>query len=493
MSNEMMPRPPQRPLRWTDTILDLPDLLNDITEPAYLVGGAVRDALLGRPVMDVDIATSGSGLALARLIANRLGGDFYPLDTERSVGRALVETPEGQVVFDVARLRGDLRADLLDRDFTMNAMAVDLRGDLSLLIDPLGGEQDTFNRVIRRCNPNSLQDDPIRTLRSVRQSVQFNARIEKETLADVRAAAPRLLDVSPERVRDEVFKLLSLPDATKALRAADALGLLKIIFPEVEPLRGLKQEPPHVFDAWTHTLAVVEQLIEVVATISPKRTDATAAQFSLGMIVMALDPYRKRLQAHLQQTWANDRSHRSLLLLAALLHDTGKAAPGDAPERGVSARITDTRARALRLSNAERQRLVTIVEYHALLPMLADLTPRSIYRFWRATGEAGIDVCLLALADHLGTLGPYFQQDAWIVLLERVRTLFHAYYVEHDRYLAPTALIDGTDLIAALHLRPGRMIGELLELIREARAAGEIETADEALALARANLERRNQ
>src|SRR5690606_23960871 len=120
------------------------------------------------------------------------------------------ETMDGLLVFDVASLRGpDLLADLSDRDFTLNAMAVDLNGDLGMLIDPLGGENDSIGRMIRQCGPDSLPSDPLRALRAVRQSVQLGARIEKETLAAGRSVVPRLRDVSPERVRDEFFRILA--------------------------------------------------------------------------------------------------------------------------------------------------------------------------------------------------------------------------------------------------------------------------------------------
>src|SRR5690606_37714724 len=133
---DLDPRVPYRPLNWPDFVLDLPDRL-DFAEPAYLVGGAVRDALWNQPIHDLDLTVPNGGIALAKRIANTFNGDFFVLDSERDVGRALVETEWGRITIDVARFRGDdLQADLLDRDFTINAMAVDLSQDLNLLIDP---------------------------------------------------------------------------------------------------------------------------------------------------------------------------------------------------------------------------------------------------------------------------------------------------------------------------------------------------------------------
>ncbi len=487
MPGDVTPHTSSWPLRWPDMVLDLPDLLDSDTSEIYLVGGAVRDALLGRPIKDVDIATNGSGTRLARLIANRLHGDFYPLDPERDVGRALVETPEGRLIFDVASLRGpDLLADLSDRDFTLNAMAVDLHGDLSLLIDPLDGEKDTITRLVRRCGPESLASDPLRSLRAVRQSVQLKARIEKQTLGDIRAVVPRLADVSPERVRDEFFRILALDDVAGALRVAEALGLLQMVVPQVRPLRGYKETADAAFDAWTQTLTSIEMMADILTAISPRRTDATAAEFSLGMMVMALDRFRPRLQERTHIVWPDNRPQRALLMLAALLCQTGAAGRTTSEsDAEAGAQVAETAALALRLSNVERARLVAVVRYCKLPALLPELSPVVIYRFWKATGEAGVDVILVALAHYLGRMGPYLKQDAWIAFLEKMRLLLDAYYERHDTLIDPPVLVDGRQLIKELKLKSGPLIGQLLEQIREAQVAGDVTTAEDALAFAR--------
>lgn len=441
-------------LAWSDVVLDLRDLLADHPEPVYIVGGAVRDALLRRPIKDVDIAAPQKAIPLARRIANGLGGAFFVLDAERDVGRALLDTPDGRLSIDVAGFRGDsLDADLRDRDFTINALAVDLRGDLSQVIDPTGGAKDALAKIIRRCNPDAIAHDPIRALRAVRQSVQFGFRIDPATQDDIRARAPNLLDTSMERVRDELFKLLALPKPGAALRVADRLGLLTVIIPELAPLHDLKQHPAHAHDAWNHTLAVVDSLNDILAVISPRRTDETAAQFNLGMIAVALDRFRQPLQAHFGKMGPDERSHRALLLLAALLHDIGKGivapvadASGNPRFPGhetVGADAVVERVEALRLSRAEAERVVALVRYHMGSALwLDELTPLAIYRFWKPLGDAGIDLIALTLADYLGAVGVRFDQDLWLKLLERAQILLSAYFEEHDRLVDPPALIN---------------------------------------------------
>ncbi len=496
--SDLTPREPRRPLIWPEVVHHLQDVLGDSLKTIYLVGGAVRDAYLHRPVKDIDLAVAENAAATARQIANALKGDFFVLDDERDVGRALVNTRQGRLVIDVTRFRGDdLRADLLDRDFTLNAMTVDLR-DVNRLIDPLGGQHDIEVRLLRRCSPQSIASDPIRALRAVRQSVELGLRIEAETLRDVRANAARLTDTSPERVRDEFFKLLSLPNPATALRIADAVGLLKVIIPEIEPLHDLPQEPPHVFDAWRHTLAVIDYLSQIATASSYSRTDSTAATFAIGMTVMQLDRYRAQLNQHLNTEWPNERSHLALLMLAALLHDTGAAGVNNSPERSVhrfnsreeaSAHIAGMRAESLRLSKAEKDRLVIVVNNHGH-PLLwqETLTRRDIYRFWHGLDAAGVDVCLLALADYLGSVGAELEQNTWLRLVDRVRLILEAYYEHYEEWIAPPALIDGNQLMKRLGLQPGPVVGEMLELIREAQATGEIQSAEEALHIAQRHL-----
>ncbi len=476
---DLNPRQPQRPLLWPDVVLDIADLLGDFSEPVYLVGGAVRDAFLHRPLHDLDLAVRTNAVQLARHIANSLNGDVFVLDAERDVGRALVNTPQGRMTIDVARFRGDdLQSDLLDRDFTLNALVVDLRGDLALLIDPLDGENDILTHVLRRCAPGVIASDPIRVLRAVRQSVQLGFRIEPETLLDVRAIAPQLAQISPERVRDEFIKLLALPRPAVALRVADVVGALTQVIPEAATLKS--------DDTWARTLQVIEILSTLITAISPARTDSTAATFGLGVLVMQLDHYRLQLREHLETEWPNERPHRALLALAALLYEVGTnnaVASGKALNRLVDERVT-----ALRLSNSERERLLTILRFAPLVINDQPLTPLALYHFWSRTGAAGVDTILLALCAYLGEQGSRIHQDKWLVLVERARVLFEAYYDRHDQIVDPPALLDGVQLIDTLNLKPGPVIGKLIEHIREAQVTGEVRTVDDAIARARAYL-----
>ncbi|MCC7206130.1 MAG: HD domain-containing protein [Anaerolineae bacterium] len=474
-------------------------------EPVLLVGGAVRDALLRRPVKDLDFATPGDGRDVARRLANALGGAFFPLDAERKVGRAIVEYQGERFMLDVAQFRGpSLLTDLTGRDFTINALAAPLDGDLQSLYDPTGGLADLRHKRLRLCAPDSIAQDPVRALRAVRQSVALQFQIEPETRKAVRRDGPRFVHSSPERVRDEFMTMLGGPRPHVALRALDALGLLALIVPEVEAMRGVEQSPPHIHDVWQHTLSVVERLDGVLTTISPARTDDSAADAAFGLIVYLLDRFRAALQAHLAAPLPNGRRVTALLVLAALLHDCGKPPTASRGADGrihfyqherIGADLALARCRALRLSNDEAERVSAIVRHHMRPMMLRQssgeqVSRRAVHRFWKAAGEAGIDVCVLTLADYLGMVGPTLHVPDWLAMLQVSGALLDGYLNRREEIVTPPPLVTGHGLMQELQVKAGPLVGQILAAISEAQAAGEVTTVDEALALARMLLDR---
>lgn len=484
---------PHRPLIWHPILETIRQILSSDQE-VYVVGGAVRDAYLHLPLRDIDLAVPGDGCPLSRYIANSFGGAYYVLDRERGVGRALIPWDGVQLTVDVARFRGpDLLTDLQKRDFTLNAMAVRLTGDLQTVIDPLGGLQDLEAKRLRQCGPESIADDPVRSLRAIRASVAFGLRIDPATLKSLKANAPRLTEVSAERIRDEFFQILDGKKPSAALAVLQHLGLLGPVIPETTHMPGVRQGPPHQSDVWQHTLSTVEWLDAILQVLMSRRDDNLIAKPECGTIVGALDPVREQLQQHLNGQWPNGRSHRALLMLAALLHDAGKPAAQSLDAEGRihflehekhGEALAVARATALRLSSDETTRLATIVRHHMRPHWLSGhiaLTSRAIYRYWRDTGLAGVDICLLALADYLATYGASLAMQAWVHYVETVQTLLEQYYLNRETAIAPPALISGQQLLDHFHLEPGPLIGELLERVREAQVEGEIATQEEAL------------
>ncbi|MFM8319459.1 MAG: hypothetical protein ACKOC5_00985, partial [Chloroflexota bacterium] len=294
-------------------------------QPVHLVGGSVRDLLLGRPIHDLDFALPGRGLSVARRTADVLGGAFFALDTARDTGRVLLDLPdEKRLVLDFSAYRGaDLESDLRDRDFTLNAIAINL-DDPQAAIDPTGGVQDARQGILRACAPTALANDPLRILRAVRLSCDLQLRIEPDTRRQIRATLPRLEDVSPERLRDELFKMLDGPRPALALRTLEALGALSFVLPELAAERGVLQSPPHIYDVYEHSLHVAAWLLRILKVLRAEYDPQAAANWTMGLVSVRLGRYRRQLAEHLAEQLNPERSLQALLLLAALYHDVGK-------------------------------------------------------------------------------------------------------------------------------------------------------------------------
>ena len=463
------------------------------------VGGAVRDALLRRPVHDWDFAVDRDALGLARAVADALGGAYYPLDAERDTGRVILVVEDGaRLELDFAALRGDsLEADLLARDFTVNALALDERGGL---VDVTGGAGDLEAGLIRAVSERTFRDDPVRLLRAVRMEAEQGFEIEPQTASWLRRDAPLVSLPAAERVRDEFVRVLMAQDASIPLQRLDEFGLLPHVMPELESLKGVAQSPPHRFDVWRHTLATVNTLEGVIAVATGQeaspRAMAAVPPAAWGDLARVLGQFSGDVTAHLAVEVSSGRDRALLLKLAALLHDVGKPKTSSQDEDSrihfynhelVGARMAASRLQRLRFSRDEVERIRTIVGQHLRPGHLAraeEVTRRAVYRYFRATACGGVDVVLLNLADHLATWGPHLQEARWARRLEVAQTLLIHYFERYEKTVAPPPLVTGSDLMAELGLEPGPQIGRLLETLREAQAAGEVNTREEALALA---------
>jgi putative nucleotidyltransferase with HDIG domain len=464
----------------------------------YLVGGALRDALLNRPVHDLDLALPGDTRPVGKQAARALGGAFYMLDDERQTARVVFSLGGRSTTLDLARFSGtDLESDLRARDFTINAIAADLRRP-DRLIDPTGGAADLRARVLRACAPDALERDPARVLRGIRMALAFGLRVLPETLAQMRAAAPLLKKTSAERKRDELFRLFALPQPASALRLLDLSGALREVLPELEQLKGVTQTPPHTLDVWEHTLAVTNRLDALSALLGQAHDSERSGDLFAGLASGVLGRYRERLAAHLAQPGGYERSIAQLLTLAALYHDIAKPQTRTVGPDGrvhnyghddLGADVVAARARALVLSGAETRRVETVVRHHMRIHSLAQTgrppSRRAIFRFFRDTGEAGVDIALLSLADTLGTYGPTLPVTYWRAELETARVLLEAWWERPEEAVSPPPLLSGDDLLAELGLEPGKLIGDILARLREAQATGKVHTREQALAFAR--------
>ena len=453
-----------------------------------MVGGCVRDALMGRECHDVDAAVQGDALALGQDLARRLGASFVPLDPLRGVARVVCR--DGGPTLDLAGMDGAVEQDLARRDFTIDAMALPLEaageGWTQAIIDPFGGRQDLGRRLVRMVSDGVFQEDPSRLLRGIRLARSFGFDIDEYTAAKIREQAYLLDSVAGERVRDEFLTLLSLDGPADTLHSLDDLGLLCRIVPELEQARGVTQPKEHYWDVFEHTVQTVEEAHNVTEPASCRE----AYQLS-GVL------WDEEMECHFDEVVSDGHSRRTMLKLGALFHDIAKPqtkAVDDAgrtrflghPKQGAT--VAEERLRSLRISARGVRSVSAMVEAHLrptqMSQELERPSRRAMYRFFRDMGEWAFSVLYLSLADYLAARGPMLESEDWQRRVELVN-----YVVEESRGDAATGarekmkpLLTGHDLIDVFGLEPGPIFRRLLEGLEEARAASEVNSREEALA-----------
>ncbi|MBI4032470.1 CCA tRNA nucleotidyltransferase [Candidatus Berkelbacteria bacterium] len=433
-------------------------VLREAGHEAYWVGGCVRDLLLGTEPKDYDVVTDAELAEIERLFPrHHVAGKRF--------GVVVADFPEGSV--DIAKYRTeagysdrrrpdtvawtDARGDVLRRDFTINGLLYDPLSEH--VIDHVGGQRDLGLRLIRFIGEpvERVIEDPLRMLRAVRLKTQLDFQLDKPTFDAIRAHAGELAHISAERIQDELTRILAHPRRVAGLRDLDRTGLLAVILPELEALKGVPQPYQHhqEGDVFDHSLRSVE-------TLAP---DAP-----------------------------------TFLVLAVLLHDVGKprtlayetAAGADKittyHHAEVSAMVAEQILRRLKFPRTEIETVSWLIAHHMSLLRIDQMRParREAYvldpRFpW---------LLELHKADASGTVPrdlSLYAQD--LKLYEKMKA-DHA----QAKRTGPPLLVDGHVLGRELGLEPGPKIGELLEAIRDAQLAGQITTKDEAVAYARSRL-----
>lgn len=482
--------------------LPFPPLLQQIREillgepgPVYLVGGAVRDALLGRENYDLDFVLPKGAVRLAFRVANALMAPAYVLDDQRDTGRVVLAYPN--TMLDFASFRApDLEADLQDRDFTINALAIPATAQSrQAVIDPTGGLQDLQQQTIRAIHPQSLANDPVRSIRAVRLAASLGFKITDDTKSLITSAVPALDSISAERKRDELLKIMLTSRPGDALQQMEQLGLLPALLPEVADLSGLSQSPPHFEDVLAHTRRVLDYLVNLEQQLFSEDTSPDPALVIAQQSLARFSPY---LEKYLAEPVDGGLDRHVILRLGALFHDVGKKETQEIDADGrirffghaaVGAKMAGKRLRALSLSKSAITQVKRIIEGHMRPLSLVQAqgsspSRRAVYRFFQAAQENGLDICLLALADHLATHDGPGEEESWLALLGLVEHLFEYYFEKPEEAVKPPQLLSGRDLIDLLGMKPGPEIGRVLRLVEENQAAGEIKSREEALQFA---------
>ncbi|MEW5801398.1 MAG: hypothetical protein AB1847_04760 [bacterium] len=582
----------KRQLTESRVLLKICTLLEEMDLSGYLIGGTIRDLVLDRPVKDIDIAINTNPEYFLKRLSRKVAGHSICLDRKfftfrfMPKGQSLIfeqgqkgqaseqcRTKRGQQTqdqhqtenqhqgenqhqywFDFTPLKGDsIAMDLLKRDFTINAMAIDLEDLLTpdaplRLIDPLGGIRDLAKRTIRAISEEALSTDPLRILRAYRLAGQLEFGIEEKTRQLIHRDGNLVKNTAPERIREELFLVLSLGKSSSTFRLLQQNGLFPILFsPDLPELPQRESSPDVPATAWSaalHTLTVAEEVLSNLPIGDPDCL--------------------RTIQDMLSQTAGHQTTYRSLLKLAAFLsalpqvwtqgrapartqgQQAGENQPGvnqaevnqagmkqkgekqqGVKQTGKNVNWFDSFMRWLCLSTPQRKYATACIQgMQRAFEMIRNChcTPRYFYRFFRDYGEAGIGALILSMAhlkaareaaaggaggwpipppdmvsDMMSVLNAWYapdaltgpdaltEPDALATALDALTDLFtQMIRFYHDwQKSRQKPLVDGKFLLDHFHLSPGPVIGDILNLLEEARAEGEIQTREEAIELAR--------
>jgi poly(A) polymerase len=424
---------------------------------AHFAGGCVRDLLLGREPADFDVATDATPQQVMQIfpqtyaVGEQFGVVLVPLTENGGTARSLARPGEhGKGAVEVATFRSDVgysdgrhpdevrftkdpREDVQRRDFTINGMMLDPA--TSEILDFVGGRDDLRDGIVRAIGEpeRRFQEDKLRMLRAVRFAARFGYQIDPATMAAIQKLAPKIHQVSCERVRDELTRMLTEGRARRAFELLDATGLLREVLPEISAMKGVEQPPQYhpEGDVFVHTLLLLDKL--------PAGSSKTLA-------------------------WG------------ALLHDVGKPSTFRvAPDRirfdghvDVGVKMAAEILHRWRFSNDETDQILALVDHHMRFGQVQRMNQSTLKKFLR----------LPAFDEHLelhriDCLSSHGQLDAYDFTREQMHSL-------PPEAIRPTPLITGRDLIEAGY-DPGPRFAEILGAVEDAQLEGRLTSREAAM------------
>ena len=437
---------------------------------AYFVGGCVRDVRLGLPVTDVDVVVPGDPATVARRLARETGGSPFALSEAHGAWRVVLD---GRTLDITAQRGGDILADLGERDFTVNAMAIPVDGETGV-VDPFGGLGDLAEGRLRLVSDRVFTDDPLRLLRLARIAHELGFEVDPDAERLARRDAHLADRPAGERIFAEVRRLMTPDHPDAAVRLLDGLGVLDVILPEAAPMHGCEQSPFHHLDVFEHTLQVLDASADIAA--HPEHY---------------LPRHAESLRAALDRTVGDELDARTALRLAVLFHDIEKPSTRTVSDdgrigfMGHDRKGAETAARILKRWRAATSTIrfcALLVAEHLRLGFMVHDRPidrRDGYRYLKATTPHTHASVVVSLADRFATRGVRARQ-AYV----------RAHTQTADELLQVVAELESEDRepllrgdeISEMTGATGPRIGQLVDALAEEQAAGAVTTRDEAVA-----------
>lgn len=447
------------------------DLLNNLASffpnEIYLVGGSVRDALLGKTSTDRDlIVTDVDAGEFSKKVAEFFDGVFIPLDEVNKIYRVVL--PDKINYFDITNpIDSSLEKDLLRRDLTINAVALDIR--TGEIVDFCGGVNDIENRLIRGISEENFTDDPLRLLRIFRFYSILGFEIDK-SLIEISSKYSKLINKpAKERVLYELMKLFDGKFAHDALLKLDECGILSEIFSFVNELKRVPPNLHHHLDLFNHSIETVRQ------------------------VGLLYEVSSQEVQEHMQKVDFGGFSRLAHLRLACFMHDIGKFSTWTIEENGrhrfighdeVGANLAVPFLKKLTFSNKQIEYIKYIIKKHMYPTAVVsspELNDKVMMRYVRKSEDNAIDNILIAQADRLSARGPEITDDIVNENISALNKLLSFYLNIRDSLKPLPKLLDGNEVMRILGIEPSKRLGELLNALKEAQISGEINTKDEAI------------
>jgi len=459
----------------------------------YLVGGIVRDALLHLNSTDIDLTVDGNALEVGKELSRALDAHYVVLDEPNRMVRLLPRSgPAWQI--DLTSRYGSIAKDLARRDYSINAMAIDLTGIEQFdeiqsfnVLDTQNGVEDINNKTIRAISSDIFHHDPIRLLRGIRISYELGFSLENTTKTLMLRDHELITECAPERIREELLRIFDGTNTFEAVGTLKETGILSALIPELSPTYGLEQPSEHTWDVFLHSAHSISTLDYILRF--------SEWSFQQADILQNI-PWDNSIKEYFEKTISPPSTRRILTKIAALLHDIGKPHTRLVNEGKIrfyghpqeGAKTVLSVLERLRFSHSECKFVETIVREHLRPVQMStentSLTKKAVYRFKRDLEQTGIATLYFSLADHLATCGPNLEVNNWNWHVSIVRQLIDEYSKDTSNPIS-TKLLDGNTLLNELQLKPCKLIGLILEEISEAHADERINSREEALDFAR--------
>ena len=470
-------------------ISEVINLAKETETDVYVVGGYIRDILLKKKSLDIDLVVSEKAESFAKKLAKKINGKCFILHSDLQVYRvAVINNPDLEYI-DISLMQGkNIEDDLSRRDFTINALAVKIENFDNIkknITDCFDGIKDLKKKEIKVVSKKVFNDDPLRMLRAFRFASEYNFKISKETLSLIKKSSSKIITVAGERIKNELFRILNNKKSSQYIAAIDECGLLEKMFPVITKMKksakNFYYHPKGLFQHCFQTYEALEKIFIKLDKYFPQSKDI--------------------LEQHLNEPFSENVNKKNLLKFIAVFHDCAKPECAKRMDNKMrflgheelGAKKTAQIMKELKMSNKEIEFAKAIISEHMRPSNLAKsevITNRAQMRLFRDVKENTPYLLILAMSDwhSYKTLKKKIYSPKVLKQQEKsVAKLILGYY-DFVNNKPKDKIIDGNILMKELKLKPGKIIGELLQYINNAYEEGRIKDKTQALKYAKTQL-----